>query len=119
MVRRFSRPPPSVTPRRRGYRGWRLPIYAVTIVAAFGYSWWQRSPRAELLVQLRADGQIQLQGQTLGVAEFQERLGVLLRERDRPVILRVGRDAPVEAVIRVNDAALAAGARDLRLETGG
>ena len=91
----------------------RLVIYAVLLVAVWGYLEWRTRAPSEVVLLLAADGSLIVNGEPSTVDTLAQRL----TDVARPVRVVVDPRVPVPALVAVVDGVKAAGVVDVHVES--
>ncbi len=91
----------------------RLVIYAVLLVAVWGYLEWRTRAPSEVLLVLAADGSLLVNGEPATVDTLAQRIP----DATRPVRVVVDPRVPVPALVAVVDGVKAAGIADVQVES--
>jgi biopolymer transport protein ExbD len=91
-------------------------VYAVALVATWGYVEWRSAAGGDVLVQIEAGGGIRVEGEAVTLDALSSRLQSLLEDSGRAVRVSVDDAVAVPTLMAVVDAAKAGGATDVRLE---
>lgn len=96
----------------------RLLVYAVVLAALAGYLTWRAQPPRDVVIQLAADGSVQLDRSVIDPTELSSALRARLPEQRQPTVrVFVDERVPVPTLIPVMDAVRASGATDVRVAT--